>query len=93
MWRKLTNRQSVDEDSRTIWRPRAGSLVPSDLVDRRLQPRPARREWASEKIMGSYLARGHPLSPAPRGRGPGDPGPNVQITFRWVDDGKLVADK
>lgn len=29
-------------------------------------PDPQRRQWASDKIMSSYLARGHPLAPARR---------------------------
>jgi hypothetical protein len=30
-------------------------------------PDPQRRQWASDKIMSSYLARNHPLAPARRG--------------------------
>jgi hypothetical protein len=56
-------------------------------------PDPRRREWAAEKILGSWMARGHPLAPAGRGRGSGNEGAVVEIKFRWVDDGKLVADK
>jgi hypothetical protein len=29
---------------------------------------PRRREWASEKLLSSWLARNHPLAPARRGR-------------------------
>jgi hypothetical protein len=42
---------------------------------------PGRRQWAAEKILGSYLARDHPLAPARRGRGSND-APNIQ-TFKW----------
>jgi hypothetical protein len=54
-------------------------------------PDPQRRQWASDKIMSSYLARGHPLAPARRGVSASagvdvsintNTGPRV-IEFRW----------
>jgi hypothetical protein len=54
-------------------------------------PDPQRRQWASDKIMSSYLARNHPLAPARRGASAnagGDvsintnTGPRV-VRFRW----------
>jgi hypothetical protein len=44
-----------------------------------------RQMWASDKIMSSYLARGHPLSPAPRGALRANVSSPQQVTFRWAD--------
>lgn len=48
---------------------------------------PRRRMWASDKIMSSYLAVGHPLSPATRG-GRTPAAPAMSVTFRWADPAK-----
>jgi hypothetical protein len=42
-----------------------------------------RRAWAADKIMSSWIARGHPLSPAPRGVA------RVEAPrFRWAAPGE-----
>jgi hypothetical protein len=58
------------------------------LIEALDSPDPRRREWASDKIMSSYIASGHPLAPARRGRGAAAGG-SCSITFRWAGaDGK-----
>jgi hypothetical protein len=49
---------------------------------------PRRREWASEKILSSYMARGHPFSPAPRREARGAEASS--ITFRWAGAGAVT---
>lgn len=46
-----------------------------------------RRAWAADKIMSSWIARGHPLSPAPRGAARVE-APRQQVTFRWAAPGE-----
>jgi hypothetical protein len=46
-----------------------------------------RRQWASDQIMSSYLARNHPLAPARRGAGVNvSAGPPRVIDYRWRTD-------
>ena len=52
------------------------------VIDALSSDDPRRREWAAEKILGSYAARDHPFSPAPR-RGRVS-GPTVEYTVRWA---------
>ena len=46
---------------------------------------PRRREWASEKIMSSYMARNHPLAPARRGVEARAAAASSSIVFKWQD--------
>jgi hypothetical protein len=46
-----------------------------------------RRAWAADKIMSSWIARGHPLSPAPRGAARVE-APRQRVTFRWAAPGE-----
>jgi hypothetical protein len=58
-------------------------------------PDPLRRQWASDQIMSSWLARDHPLAPARRGaRVDVSAGPPRQIVYRWRcdDDDKRDAE-
>jgi hypothetical protein len=50
-----------------------------------------RRAWASDKIMSSHLARGHPLSPAPRGAARASVSSPQQVTFRWATRDSAAA--
>jgi hypothetical protein len=53
-----------------------------------------RRAWASDRIMSSYLARGHPLSPAPRGATRASLSSPQQVAFRWGSaDSGAAADE
>jgi hypothetical protein len=48
-------------------------------------PDPRRQRWAADKILSSWIARGHPFSPAPAG------GVRVaprRIIVRWADSDK-----
>jgi hypothetical protein len=45
-----------------------------------------RRAWGCDKIMNSYLARNHPLSPGPRVRGSGNGGVTVRYAIRWQNE-------
>jgi hypothetical protein len=46
-----------------------------------------RRAWAADKIMSSWIARGHPISPAPRGAARVE-APRQRVTFRWAAPGE-----
>jgi hypothetical protein len=59
-------------------------------------PDPQRQQWASDKIMSSYLARSHPLAPARRGAGVDvSAGPPRVIEYRWrnSDEDKRDAER
>jgi hypothetical protein len=55
------------------------------VIDALSSDDPRRREWAAEKILGSYAARNHPFAPARRGRAAPVSVPQA-YTSRWKDD-------
>jgi hypothetical protein len=57
----------------------------SVLIEALHSPSDRRREWAAERILSSYMARGHPFSPASRRTMVAQTNEAVNFTFRWAE--------